>query len=377
MTTLALIALVPQAIAQVPDGAQVPEALDTTGWEACTALSGIFPFFPAEASHVYGVRVPVEGTSRFEVNSVFYSLIDAAGIPGCNGARSHRLDVWVQSSTSPDADPDLQFSTVLTPTPSGGPNDFYDIPIDAFLVEPGDQIFVGFEMTTSAADDALCVMQCAQGANPPVAGEHFWSNAATTPYAWADLITDFGFTSTPLVRINGQRLLVDPTATIGAGVQLGAGVVIGVDAELRDRCTLGDGAQVGSDATIGYDATVGAGAAVGRSSEVRDRAEIGEDSIVGASSTVGYDSDVGARTAIGDGTTIGDRAQIGDDVIIGAGVTLGNDVTIEDGAEIGGGSILQDRAVVGAGATLGTEVLMVWDAAVGAGATVADGATVR
>ena len=98
-----------------------PAQLNTSGFQGCSLLAGITPFFPFEASHVYAVRLPVHGNSRFEVDSVVYSLINQPGIPICNGARSHRLDVWVQDTTTPDAVPQLQFTTVVNPTPSGAP----------------------------------------------------------------------------------------------------------------------------------------------------------------------------------------------------------------------------------------------------------------
>ena len=409
MTLIALAALASTAHAQDTVAAQ----LSTSGFDQCTALSALSPFFPAEASHVYAVRLPVSGNSRFEVDNFVYSLIDTPGVSVCNGGRTHRLDVWVQDTTTPDATPSLEFTTVVTHTPSGAPNDFYEIDVPDFIVSPGEQVYVGFEMTASASNDVLCVLTCSSGAAAPVGGEHFWSNAAATPYAWSDIVTGFGLQLTPLVLVNGDLLLIDPTATIGNQVSLGQGAAVGVDAVLKDRSTIGDGAVIGVDATIGFDATVGAGAIVGDDSTVqdrgnigadvvigrdvtvgfdatvgagatidddallKDRSDVGVDAVIGRDVTVGFDSVVGARTSIGNDTLTKDRAIIGDDVTIGSDVTINHDVDIEDGVQIGDDSVLKDRASIGAGATLGNNVQVEIGATVAAGAVIADNTIVR
>ncbi|MEN0063895.1 MAG: DapH/DapD/GlmU-related protein [Myxococcota bacterium] len=344
MTWFVVAALVPTASAQ---------ALETSGLQGCEVANAIIPIFPSEVSHVYGVRLAVGGISRFEVDNLVYSLVDQLGIPLCNGARSHRLDVWVQNTDFPDATPVLQFSTVLTQTPTpGAPNDFYVVDIPNFIVAPNEQVFVGFEMTADAQDDALCVLTCGQGTAVPMGGEHFWSNAATTPYNWSDVVTDFGILSTPFIQINGQRLLIDPTASLGRGVSLGANVVVGVGAVVRDRSDIGDGAVILAHARVGHDAIIGAGATLGEGSVVRDRADVGNQVTLGQGVVVGHDATIGAGTTVGDLTTLRDRTQVGDNVQIGSNVTLGHDVVVGDGAQIGDGAILRDRVVVAAGTVI-------------------------
>lgn len=184
------------------DTGLVPAELATAGAQDCS-LAGWMAAYPSEDQHVYALRLPVNGDHKFLLDSITYGLV-GAGIGGCDGGVEHRVDVWVQESEFPDADPTLAYSTtvqhVVDPT---APNAFHTIDVPNLLLDPDDSLYVGFAMVNSGGD-LLCVQTCYSGGSVPApAGVHFWSNAAATPYPWADM-TDFGITGAPVLEASGS-----------------------------------------------------------------------------------------------------------------------------------------------------------------------------
>lgn len=106
------------------------------------------------------------------------------------------------------------------------------------------------------------------------------------------------------------RAFVSDSATIGRGVMIMAGAVVGSEALVDDFVIINTGAVVDHDNLIGLAAHIAPGCAL--AGQVR----------------------VGARTLVGVGTAVRPGITIGADVIIGAGSAVVSD--IPDGAVVGG-----------------------------------------
>ena len=123
-------------------------------------------------------------------------------------------------------------------------------------------------------------------------------------------------------------------------------------------------------------ATIGDGAIVGDQAQVRERATIGAGSVVGRGSAVDNDVTVGERVRIQTGCYITAFSTIEDDVFVAPGVTLTNDdtmgrhgpdhplrgATLRRACRVGGGAVLVpgveigEEAFVAAGAVVTEDV---------------------
>lgn len=191
--------------------------------------------------------------------------------------------------------------------------------------------------------------------------------------------------------------VVEPTATLGAGVSIGphayigAGVTIGdrtvihanvsilensrvgkdctlyPSVVIRERCTLGDRVILHPNVSIGADG-FGYRAAPGGRGIVKipqlGTVRIGNDVEIGSNSCV--DRAKFAATVVGDGTKIDNLCQVGHNCVIGrfciiAGKAgLSGSVVVGDGVIIGGGCVIKDHITIGAGAKLaGASAVMI------------------
>ena len=135
--------------------------------------------------------------------------------------------------------------------------------------------------------------------------------------------------------------IIDPTAVLGPGLQLGEFVVIEAGATLGAGVTLGHHVVVHAGTVIGDGAWVGDQAVLGRAPRPAPTSavktppnlpplQIGRESIIGAGAVVYSGTTVGEQTMIGDHAFVRDRCQIGSYVIVGSHVTIENEVTIGD-----------------------------------------------
>jgi mannose-1-phosphate guanylyltransferase len=115
-----------------------------------------------------------------------------------------------------------------------------------------------------------------------------------------------------VAKLGESYLSVDPSATVAGRVVPPA--VVGA------RCTIGEGAHVGSLAVLGEDVGVGAGSIVERA-------------VVLAGAQVG-DGCVLRDCIVGPGASIGDRSQIVGGAMVGEGVIIGADNVIARGARL-------------------------------------------
>ncbi len=183
--------------------------------------------------------------------------------------------------------------------------------------------------------------------------------------------------------------MIAETAVVYPGVELGEGVAIGDHAVVGKQPTFGRRSTarreelpplvVGEESAILALAVVfagtrlGARVVVGDQACVRERCELGDEVVVGRGSLVENDTTIGARTRIQANAYVTAYSTLEEDVFIAPGVTTTNDnfmgrtekrldamrgPTIRRGARIGGGAVLLpgieigEEAFVGAGAVV-------------------------
>ena len=177
--------------------------------------------------------------------------------------------------------------------------------------------------------------------------------------------------------------VVYPGTVIGEGCVIGDHAVVGKQPALSPRSTaareelppleLGEGTIVSAGAVVFAGTRIGARVIVGDQACVRERCEIGDDVVIGRGSLVENDTTIGALTKIQANAYITAYSTLEEEVFVAPGVTTTNDnymgrterrhelrrgPTIRRGARIGGAAVLLpgievgEEAFVGAGAVV-------------------------
>jgi acetyltransferase-like isoleucine patch superfamily enzyme len=180
-----------------------------------------------------------------------------------------------------------------------------------------------------------------------------------------------------------ETAIVYPGTVIGEGCRVGDYAVVGKHPVLSPRSTaareplgpleLGPGTIVSTGAIVFAGTRLGARVVVGDQACVRERCEIADDVVIGRGAFVENDTTVGALTKIQAHAYVTAYTTIEDEVFIAPGVTTTNDnlmgrterrhelrrgPTIRRGARIGGAAVLLpgievgEEAFVGAGAVV-------------------------
>mgnify|MGYP001598386567 CR=1 FL=1 len=180
---------------------------------------------------------------------------------------------------------------------------------------------------------------------------------------------------------------IDPTAAIGAGSQICAGVTIGRRARIGLRCrieanaAIGDGVIIGDDCMIGANTTI-SHALIGAGVRIASNVSIGGPGFGFVPGPAGLlrMRQLG-RVIIEDNVQIGgncaiDRGTMGD-TVLGAGTAIDNLVQIGHNVRIGRNCVLAGQAGIAGSTTLGDFVMVGGQAAIsdhlaiGAGARIA------
>jgi len=185
---------------------------------------------------------------------------------------------------------------------------------------------------------------------------------------------------------------IHPTAIVYPGTKLGDGVkvlehaVVGKQPALSPRSTakreelppaeIGDGTIVSTGATVFAGAQVGARVILGDQSCVRERVVVGDDVVIGRGSLVENDTTIGAMTKIQAEAYITAYSTLEEHVFVAPCVVTTNDnfmgrterrhelikgPTIRRGARIGGGAILLPGVEIGAEAYVGAGAVVTKD----------------
>jgi UDP-3-O-[3-hydroxymyristoyl] glucosamine N-acyltransferase len=220
------------------------------------------------------------------------------------------------------------------------------------------------------------------------------------PYlGWARVAALF-YPEPPVVPATHPLAVIDPTARLGEGLEIGPFVVIGAGAEIGEGCriaahavigpgvVLGAGCRVGSQVSISH-ALIGArvrlfpgvrigqdgfGFAVGPAGFVSvpqlGRVVIGDDVEIGANSTIdrgsAQDTVIGAGTRIDNLVMIGHNVRVGRNCVIVAQVGIAGSVEIGDGVVIGGQAGFVGHVRVGDRARIGAQAGVMGDVEAGA-----------
>jgi UDP-3-O-[3-hydroxymyristoyl] glucosamine N-acyltransferase len=186
----------------------------------------------------------------------------------------------------------------------------------------------------------------------------------------------------------GDRSSVGASSVIHGGTQIAedclieAGAVLGKRPRLRARSTapreqlpplrLAPGATVCALAVVYAGSELGPGVIIGDQAHVRERVSIGAGSVVGRGSSIEFGTRVGERVLIQSDVYVTAGVLIEDDVFIGPGVVTTNDDTMgRHGPEQGvRGAVLRRACRIGGGAVLVPGVEVGEEAFVAAGAVV-------
>jgi acetyltransferase-like isoleucine patch superfamily enzyme len=185
----------------------------------------------------------------------------------------------------------------------------------------------------------------------------------------------------------GDNVVIYPGTVLGDGCRIADNAVIGKQPTLSPRSTakreelpplvLGPASVISTGAVVFAGTRIGARVIVGDQACVRERCVLGDDVVVGRGSLVENDTTVGALTKIQANAYITAYSTVEDNVFIAPCVVMTNDnymgrtekrhelmrgPTIRRGARVGGGAILLpgveigEEAFVGAGAVVVSDV---------------------
>ena len=183
-----------------------------------------------------------------------------------------------------------------------------------------------------------------------------------------------------------ETAVVYPGTVIGDGCKILDGAVVGKQPSLSPRSTtkreplppteLGAGTIVSTGAIVFAGSRIGARVIVGDQACVRERVQIGDDVVVGRGSLVENDTTVGALTKIQADAYITAYSTLEENVFIAPRVVTTNDnfmgrterrheliqgPTIRRGARVGGGAILCPAVEIGEEAFVGAGAVVVRD----------------
>ncbi|MFM7548065.1 MAG: acyl-ACP--UDP-N-acetylglucosamine O-acyltransferase [Cyanobacteriota bacterium] len=159
--------------------------------------------------------------------------------------------------------------------------------------------------------------------------------------------------------------VVDPSARIGAGVQIGPYAVIGADVELGDGCRIGPHVVIDGRVRLGRGNRVFPGACIGLEPQdlkyAGDPTEVvlGDDNTIRECVTINRATSGEERTQLGSGNLlmayshIGHNCLLGDRIVIANGVAVAGHVVIGDRAVIGGVLGIHQFVHIGAMAMVG------------------------
>lgn len=160
--------------------------------------------------------------------------------------------------------------------------------------------------------------------------------------------------------------LIDASATLGDGVEIGAFSIVGPNVTLGDGVVLGPQVVVQQDTVIGARTRVSAFAVLGGDPQHLGykgepvRVEIGADCVIRENATVnrgtpagGGLTKVGDRVLLMNNTHVGHDASVGDDTVMATSATLGGHARVGSKVFMGGLAAVHQFGRIGDGAIVG------------------------
>jgi hypothetical protein len=178
----------------VDDGGQGSEIVLQNATIPCrTANVGtLAPLLPDEAN-VLAVTKLTPPAWPFFVTELSYYVGSLSYAP-CNGALAHEVLVMVHDGDLPPSSPSTD-GTLIERIPvsdegvqNGPAQRLTSIPfVTPIELTDGESLFVGITIATNDdVDQSICVYTCTESATP---GVNFWSEQATEPYSFLDVVT--------------------------------------------------------------------------------------------------------------------------------------------------------------------------------------------
>ena len=186
----------------------------------------------------------------------------------------------------------------------------------------------------------------------------------TNPYVGYAIVAQL-LNSTPVTAKNiHSRAVVDPSATLGRNVAIGANAVIESDVILGDNVSIGAGCFIGKNAKIGSDTSLWSNVSIYHNVEIGQKCLIQANTVIG-SDGFGYANHKGQWVKIPQlgSVIIGDRVEIGasttidrgalENTIISDGVILDNQIQIAHNVIIGENTAMAACSVIAGSSTIG------------------------
>lgn len=184
----------------------------------------------------------------------------------------------------------------------------------------------------------------------------------------------------------GSGAAIDPSARLGADVEIGANAVIEAGVEIGARSIIGPGAVISRGVRIGADCRIHARTVL-MACEIGDRTEIHPGAVIG-SRGFGFAMDarghvelpqvgrviIGTDVEIGSNSTI-DRG-MGPDTVIGDGAKIDNLVQIGHNVRIGRGAVLVSQSGVAGSTRIGDFAVLAAKAGISGHLTIGPGAQI-
>ncbi len=176
--------------------------------ETCETIALLAPSIPSESGH-YAAKILTPAQYPFAIESIQYALVSNEDVPTCSGAVAHRVLLFaIEEAGALPATPSAtglgyrQYDVPAEPDALAGRQVNITVPIPLIITE-GQRIAVAIQF---AVDEGRhpCLASCEDAAE--AAGIDWWSNAAESPFAWQDLIADFGLDGELLIRVTGSRV---------------------------------------------------------------------------------------------------------------------------------------------------------------------------
>lgn len=184
------------------------ELVLSVGPRTCDKSGVTLPLLPEEAGH-HAATVLTPPSYPFAVTRVRYHLRGPGYAAECTTTLAHQVQVYVTGGGAPPSAPSQTAASLVT----------FDVPAEAddpqvrtvelelpqaIVLDVGQSVVVSVQLAAAADfQTVLCIRTCFDTTE---AGVDWWSNKPAEPFAWADMVADFGFPDNFRIQAIGTEL---------------------------------------------------------------------------------------------------------------------------------------------------------------------------